>query len=88
MHSSLAVRTQRSANAFALGALYGVLMICTASAANTASKEGVNLVSRSWIRKRTGRVDAGLFSVSLSSCKSCMSQARFRACWVTQVDVG
>ena len=51
-HSARAVRTKRSANAFAFGARTGVLMILMPSLAKTASKSRVNLLSRSRIRKR------------------------------------
>jgi hypothetical protein len=46
-------RTQRSANAFAFGARNGVWMISTPSLRTTSSKALLNLLSRSWIRKRT-----------------------------------
>lgn len=49
-HSRRMVPTNRSAMAFACGARIGVLMILTQSAANTASKDEVNFVSRSRIR--------------------------------------
>src|SRR6266852_371012 len=48
------VPTQRSANAFAFGARNGVRMISTPSLWKTSSKTLLNLLSRSWIRKRTG----------------------------------
>src|SRR6266498_3441067 len=51
-HSARAVRTKRSANAFAFGARTGVLMIVMPSVAKTVSKSRVNLLSRSRIRKR------------------------------------
>src|SRR5947207_14615811 len=54
-HSARAVRTKRSANAFAFGARTGVLMISIPSLAKTASKSRVNLLSRSRMRKRKGR---------------------------------
>jgi hypothetical protein len=41
------VRTHRSANALAFGALIGVVMILVPSEANTSSKARVNLLSRS-----------------------------------------
>jgi hypothetical protein len=40
--------------AFARGARTGVRMIRRPSDRNTSSKEAVNFVSRSWIRKRVG----------------------------------
>ena len=49
-----AVRTKRSANAFAFGARTGVLMIRMPSLAKTASKSRANLLSRSRMRKRNG----------------------------------
>src|SRR5438105_11367207 len=53
-HSPRAVRTKRSANAFAFGARTGVLMVSIPSLAKTASKSRVNLLSRSRMRKRNG----------------------------------
>ena len=47
MHSRRTVPTQRSAKAFALGALTGHLMTRAPSEANTASKAAVNLASQS-----------------------------------------
>src|SRR5437868_6501964 len=43
-HSARAVRTKRSANAFAFGARTGVLMVSIPSLAKTASKSRVNLL--------------------------------------------
>ncbi len=54
----------------------GVLMILVPSAAKTASKEEVNLVSRFRIRNLAGVV------------RSARSKQRFRACWVTQPQTG
>jgi hypothetical protein len=51
-------------------------MTMTPSAAKRASKEAVNLVSRSRMRNLTG------FARSASSIE------RFRACWVTQLATG
>jgi hypothetical protein len=48
----LALRTNRSANAFARGVRGGILTTSTPWAANTASKDLVNLASRSRIRNR------------------------------------
>ena len=64
-----AVRTKRSAIAFAFGARTGVLMIWMPSLAKTASKSRVNLLSRSRIRNRN---DPGC---------SWSVQANWRACW-------
>ena len=61
--------TQRSANAFAFGARNGVRMISTPSLRKTSSKTLLNLLSRSWIRKRIG--------VSRSES----DRASWRACW-------
>ncbi len=66
------VPTTRSAMAFARGALTGVLMILMPSDAKTASKDEVNLVSRSRMRNLAGVV------------RSARSKQRLRACWVTQ----
>ena len=49
---TLTVPTHRSQNALAFGARIGVKRIPAPSERNTSSKERVNLVSRSWIRKR------------------------------------
>ena len=54
----------------------GVLMTLTTSAAKTASKEAVYLVSRSRMRNLTG------FARSASSIE------RLLACWVTQLVTG
>jgi len=70
------VPTNRSQTAFARGALMGVLMILIPSAAKTAPKDGVNLVSRSRMRNVTGVV------------RSVRSKQRLRACWVTQPQTG
>jgi hypothetical protein len=51
-HSARTVPTHRSAWAFAFGAWIGVEMTRAPSASKTASKEAVNFVSWSWIRKR------------------------------------
>ena len=66
----------RSAIAFARGAPIGVRMIWMSSAVNTASKDVVNLLSRSRIRNRN------------RSARSPRSMSRLRACWVTQAPVG
>lgn len=66
----------RSQTAFARGARTGVLMTLTPSAASTASKEAVNLVSRS---RMTNLV---ALACSASSIE------RLRACWVTQPSTG
>src|SRR5437868_15470649 len=70
-HSARAVRTKRSASAFAFGARTGVLMISIPSLAKTASKSRVNLLSRSRMRKRKG------------GRRSWSVEANCRACWVT-----
>lgn len=44
-HSSLTVRTQRSANAFAFGDRYGVSTVSTPCEAKTVLKGAVNLAS-------------------------------------------
>ena len=75
-HSRRMVPTNRSQTAFARGAMMGVLMIRIPSAAKTASKEEVNLVSLSSMRNLTGVV------------RSVSSQQRLRACWVTQPATG
>jgi hypothetical protein len=75
-HSRRRVPNHRSMKAFARGARTGVRMIRRPSDRNTSSKETVNLVSRSWIRKRTG------------SARSVRMPMRFRACWVTHSPVG
>ncbi len=46
--------TQRSANAFAFGAWKGVRITSTPSLRKISSKPCVNLLSRSWMRKRIG----------------------------------
>src|SRR6266545_8122805 len=66
------VPTQRSANAFACGGRNGVRMISTLSLRKTSSKPRMNLLSRSWIRKRAG----------VARLES--DQASCRACWVVQ----
>jgi Fe-S cluster assembly protein SufB len=48
------VPIQRSANAFAFGGRNGVRMISTPSLRKTSSNTLLNLLSRSWIKKRTG----------------------------------
>jgi len=75
-HSERAVRTKRSAIAFALGDRIGVLMISTPSPRKTVSKSRVNLLSRSRIRKRTG------------VARSHKIQTSWRACWLTQAPSG
>ena len=75
-HSVRAVRTKRSAIAFAFGARTGALMISMPSLVKTVSKSRVNLLSRSRIRKRN---DDGC---------SWSAQANWRACWVTQAPLG
>ena len=75
-HSERAVRTKRSATAFAFGARTGVRMISIPSLRKTVSKSRVNLLSRSRSRKRAG-VD-----------RSASVQASWRACWVTQPPLG
>ena len=70
-HSARAVRTKRSAIAFAFGARTGVLMIRMPSLAKTASKSRVNLLSRSRIRNRNE-----------PGC-SWSVQVNWRACWLT-----
>jgi hypothetical protein len=52
VHSARTLRTKRSAKAFALGVLGGVLITSMPSAVNTASKDPVNLESRSRIRRK------------------------------------
>ena len=75
-HSRRSVPTQRSATVLARGARIGVRTTRMPSEAKTTSNDRVNLASRS--RTRTvGRRPA-----------SCRSQARFRACCVTQSLVG
>src|SRR5882762_4489033 len=69
-HSARAVRTKRSANAFALGARIGVLMISMLSLAKTASKSRVNLLSRSRIRKRN---EPGLSRSVQANWRACLS---------------
>src|SRR5215211_6443488 len=73
-HSVLTVRTNRSAYAFACGARTGVWITVIPSLRNTSSKEAVNLVSRSWIRKR------------IRSKRPV--KLRLRACWTTQAPDG
>ncbi len=69
---SSTVPTERSANAFAFGARNRVRMISTPSLSKTSSKARLNLVSRSWIRKRIG----------LGRSES--DQANWRACCAGQ----
>jgi hypothetical protein len=66
------VPTQRSANAFAFGARNGVRMISRSSLRKTSSNARVNLLSRSWIRKRAGVARSG------------SDQASCRACWANR----
>src|SRR6266540_5720667 len=63
-HSERAVRTKRSAIAFALGDRIGVLMISMPSLRKTVSKSRVKLLSRSRIRKRTGVARSGKVQAS------------------------
>src|SRR5436305_3360394 len=63
---------QRSATAFAFGARKGVRMISTPSVRNTSSKALLNLLSRSWTKKRIGLARSG------------SDQASWRACCVVQ----
>jgi hypothetical protein len=67
---------ERSAMAFAFGARTGVRMISRLSLRKTASKLRLNLLSRSWMTKRSG------FG------RSDNDQASWRACWVTQAVFG
>ena len=67
---------QRSVKAFARGARMGVRMIRIVSERNTWSKAAVNLVSRSWIRKR------------ISPDRSMNVSMMLRACWVAHSPVG
>lgn len=62
--------------AFALDAWTGVLMIVMPSAAKTASKDPLNLVSRSQMRNLTA-----------FACSASYTQM-LRACWVTQSVAG
>jgi hypothetical protein len=73
-HSRRAPPTQRSANAFALGARIGVLTTSRPSVRKTSSKDPQNFESR--CRSRT----------CLSSRRSAID--RFRACWVTHAESG
>src|SRR4029453_11313884 len=73
-HSLRTVRTNRSAHAFACGACTGVWITLIPSLRNTSSKAAVNLLSRSWIRKR------------IRSRRSV--KRRLRACWTTQAPDG
>src|ERR671936_1907770 len=73
-HSARTVRTKRSAKAFACGARIGVWITLMPSLRKTSSKAPLNLLSRSWIRKR------------IRSKKPV--KLRLRACWVTQPPVG
>ena len=66
----------RSQMALARGARMGVLMTLVPSAAMAASKEAVNLVSRSRMRSLTGFVWAA------------SSIEMLRACWVPQLVTG
>src|ERR1019366_7855326 len=75
-HSVRAVRTNRSANAFARGARTGVLMTRAPIDLITSSKGATNFESRSRIRNLKTRPS----SSSLA--------ARFLACWVTHVPIG
>ena len=59
---------------FACGARIGVWITLIPSLRKTSSKAEVNLLSRSWIRKR--------------SRSKMPEKLRFRACWVTQPPVG
>jgi hypothetical protein len=74
-HSVLTVCTHRSAKASALGARIGVRTIPIPSPVKTPSKLLVYMESRSLRRKRNGPYPD-------------RSQARFRACWVTQEESG
>src|ERR1019366_3429435 len=71
-----AVRTNRSANAFARGARTGVLMTWAPTDFSISSKGPTNFVSRSRIKKLTMRPS--------SSSKT----VRLRACSVTQFPIG
>src|SRR6266542_4099746 len=73
-HSARAVRTKRSAIAFAFGARTGVLTIRMPSLRKTSSKGPLYLLSRSRIRKR-------------APCSE-KSRPRLRACWVIQAPLG
>ena len=68
------VQAHRSAKAFALGARTGVFTTVRPSVRRTSSKEPENLASRSRSRM--------CLSLSLPVI------GRFRACWVTQADLG
>src|SRR5215218_7719467 len=65
------VRTQRSAWAFAFGAITGVRITRMPSVRKTSSKVWLNFASRSWTRNRNG-------------CSSANRMIRLRACWATQ----
>jgi transposase InsO family protein len=69
-HSRRSVPTNRSANAFALGALIGVRTILSPSVGKTSSKAETYLASRSRIRNRNGTVSH--------------RATKLRPCWVTQ----
>jgi hypothetical protein len=62
------VPTQRSATAFAFGARTGVRMISTPALRNTSSKTRLNLLSRSWIKKRIGLRRSGSDQASWRAC--------------------
>jgi len=73
-HSRRTVPTQRSANAFALGARTGVFTTRRPSVRKTSSNGPENLASRSLMRS--------FFSSRLPVIE------RFRPCWVTQAESG
>jgi hypothetical protein len=70
------VPTKRSAMALARGARTGDLTTVTSIALKTASKDGVNLASRSRMRNRNRRP------------ASSRSMVKLRASWVSHAPVG
>src|SRR3990170_436970 len=75
-HSARSVSIQRSAKAFAFGALIGVRVTRIPSDTQTSSKERENLASRSRMRK------------PICVPSSARLIARFLACWVTKEESG
>jgi hypothetical protein len=75
-HSARSVSIQRSAKAFAFGALIGVRITRIPSDTKTVSKERQNLASRSRMRK------------SICVPSSARLITRFLACWVTNEESG
>jgi hypothetical protein len=63
-------------NAFARGARTGVRIVRMPSERKTSSNAAVNLLSRSWIKKRIG------------SARSTNVSKMFRACWVAHAPDG